>query len=235
MGTIKAVLFDAGQTLYHADSPSTRNLWHRLMCDLGFDFSPETVEAAARAGHESTRSRWRQFETSGRPTSPDQLAALVEDLDRAVLQELGITENDDVLVKRINKWFTDGVHFELYGEVIPVLEELQRRGYRMAVVSDGSHQEEDLRKLGVDHFFDPIIGSIYVGYVKPMPEIYHLALDALEMRPDEAVMVGDNYERDVVGPEALGIRGVHLVRDDSDSPVERVITDLWELLDHLDD
>lgn len=46
---------------------------------------------------------------------------------------------------------------------------------------------------------------------KPSLGFYQLALDALELRPDQVLMVGDDLEADIGGAQALGMRGI-LVR-----------------------
>lgn len=51
-----------------------------------------------------------------------------------------------------------------------------------------------------------ISGEAGVG--KPSPEAFHLVLDALGVRPEQAVMVGDSRERDVKGALAVGVRPV---------------------------
>lgn len=111
------------------------------------------------------------------------------------MAELGIAENEEYLVHRIKTWFTMASTLSYSSTLSRLLAELRRRAYRLANVSNGSYQAENSQKLDIEPFFEMIIGSIYVGYVKPMPEIYHLALDALDIEPSETEMVGDNYDR----------------------------------------
>jgi HAD superfamily hydrolase (TIGR01458 family) len=80
---------------------------------------------------------------------------------------------------------------------------------------------------------------------KPAPEFFATALDALGVAPDEAAMVGDDIETDVLAPQAGGITGV-LVRTGKFRPEtlaeapgrpDQVIdsfADLPALLDRLD-
>jgi FMN phosphatase YigB (HAD superfamily) len=44
--------------------------------------------------------------------------------------------------------------------------------------------------------------------MKPHPEIYHDALRALDLEPQEVVMVGDSLKADVAGAQALGMIAV---------------------------
>jgi HAD superfamily hydrolase (TIGR01458 family) len=78
---------------------------------------------------------------------------------------------------------------------------------------------------------------------KPAPSFFHAALAALDVNPEETVMVGDDVESDVLGAQAVGIAGV-LVRtgkfrpSDLDAPgrPDHIIDDiggLAEVLEHL--
>ncbi|HUC19945.1 MAG TPA: HAD-IA family hydrolase, partial [Candidatus Polarisedimenticolaceae bacterium] len=60
----------------------------------------------------------------------------------------------------------------------------------------------DLRDL-----FDVVVTSQEVGVMKPQPEIFHLTLDRLGVKPDEAVFI-DDREDNVRGGEAVGIHSI---------------------------
>src|SRR5438876_561774 len=51
------------------------------------------------------------------------------------------------------------------------------------------------------------LDSQVVGIEKPDPRIFHLALDRLGVRPEEALFAGDIYAIDMVGARAAGIEG----------------------------
>jgi putative hydrolase of the HAD superfamily len=55
-----------------------------------------------------------------------------------------------------------------------------------------------------------VIDSHVVGIEKPDPRIFHLALDRLGVRPEDAVHVGDTVSADIDGARAAGIRALHL-------------------------
>jgi putative hydrolase of the HAD superfamily len=73
-------------------------------------------------------------------------------------------------------------------------------------------QVEKLQFLGLDGLVDVLVTSEEVGVAKPHPAIYHAALDHLGCAPDEVVMVGDNWENDIVGASRVGIRSIWLNR-----------------------
>jgi putative hydrolase of the HAD superfamily len=86
--------------------------------------------------------------------------------------------------------------------------------YKIGIVTNNrtAEQQEKLRHLGMSHLVDALITSEDVGVLKPDPAIYAQALQRLGATPAETVMVGDNWQADVVGALAVGIRPVWLNR-----------------------
>ncbi|MDO7886310.1 HAD family hydrolase [Hymenobacter cheonanensis] len=75
-----------------------------------------------------------------------------------------------------------------------------------------AEQQEKLRFLEMTSLVDALITSEDVGVLKPDPAIYHVALARLQASPAQTVMVGDNWQADVLGALAVGIRPVWLNR-----------------------
>jgi putative hydrolase of the HAD superfamily len=119
-------------------------------------------------------------------------------------------------------------NFEVFEDVMPVLEELHRAELRLGLVSNGIR---DLREFVVHHKLevDAIVGSRAHGYVKPHPTIFLAALQQLGVEPAEAVMVGDSLEEDVEGARALGLRAILMDRQDRHPEIEERLTDLYGL------
>ncbi|MGV2482242.1 UNVERIFIED_CONTAM: HAD-IA family hydrolase, partial [Salmonella enterica subsp. enterica serovar Weltevreden] len=67
-------------------------------------------------------------------------------------------------------------------------------------------QREKLFGTGLGEAFDLTLVSGEVGLGKPDPRLFRMALCAFGMGPEEAVMVGDNPERDIKGALSAGIR-----------------------------
>lgn len=94
-----------------------------------------------------------------------------------------------------------------------VLSELSKR-FRLALITDGAPgiQRAKIRGSRLGRFFGTILVSGEVGFGKPTPEIFTMALDRLDAAPAESVMVGDSLPRDVGGARAVGIRTVWVNR-----------------------
>lgn len=97
-----------------------------------------------------------------------------------------------------------------YPHVNLALLRLFRMHLKLAVVSDAPRMQVWMRlvQLGVDMFFDTVVTFDDTGVRKPAPEPFQKALELLGVRPEEAVMVGDWAERDIVGAKTLGMHTV---------------------------
>ena len=99
----------------------------------------------------------------------------------------------------------------LFDDSLSTIIELHQRGFLLGIVTNriwgGPPFLEDLRTLGLHQYFHPdaIAISGDLGRRKPAPEIFLHALNALDVSPAEAVMVGDSLSADVLGAQALGI------------------------------
>ena len=98
----------------------------------------------------------------------------------------------------------------LYPHVKMTLIQLLSRGLKLAVISDAPRQEAWLRLcyLQLHHMFDMVITYEDTGEYKPSPAPFRMVLDRMGIKADEALMVGDWPERDIVGAAELGIRTV---------------------------
>ncbi len=87
------------------------------------------------------------------------------------------------------------------------LERLRAAGLKLAVVSNSEGTlEQMLVEIDLRPLFDTVLDSSVVGFTKPDPRIYHLALERLGVRAADALMVGDSPSADVDGAHAVGIR-----------------------------
>jgi len=70
-----------------------------------------------------------------------------------------------------------------------------------------------LDRAGIVDFFARVVSSGTEGVAKPDPEIFHRAVGRLEVRPEEALYVGNLANTDARGARAAGLHAVWLNRD----------------------
>jgi HAD superfamily hydrolase (TIGR01549 family) len=118
-------------------------------------------------------------------------------------------------------------HYRRLRQPVPgalALLEALKPQVRIGIVTNNrtSEQEDKLQFLGMTHLVDALITSEDAGVTKPDPRIYEVALQRLGARPEETVMVGDNWQADVLGALAVGIRPLWLNRFGTQRPLAQV-------------
>jgi putative hydrolase of the HAD superfamily len=114
------------------------------------------------------------------------------------------------------------------------LLELLRGSYKLALITNGT---SDFQRLKIAHTdmagrFDATIVSGDLGTGKPHPEPFLAALEALDVSPEEVVMVGNDEARDIAGAQALGIRTIWV--QPGDPSQADAVTDLTRIPELLE-
>ena len=100
--------------------------------------------------------------------------------------------------------------------------------------------DRKIARFEIADLFDAILVEGELGFGKPDERVYRRALSALDVKPADAWMVGDNLEWDVAAPQKLGMSGVWvdargrgLPNDSAVKPdyIVRSLADLRSLID----
>lgn len=124
----------------------------------------------------------------------------------------------------------------LYPHVISTLAKLAKRGIKLAILTDAPPKQAWLRlcSLNLQHLFDVVITPAETGVHKPSPLAFRAAIETLNVKKDEVIMVGDWPERDLVGAKNFGIKSVFARYGDprgvTDSGADYDIEDVSDLL-----
>jgi putative hydrolase of the HAD superfamily len=176
------------------------------------------VEAAARHGIELDLARYDEarlgaFRDVERHPELDHDEEIWVRFTEDVLRGMGGEgpRVRDVAFEILRGW-EQHENFELYDDVLPAIAELRAHGLLLGLVSNASRDLEAFsrhHRLDVDAW----ISSGSHGKVKPSPTIFRAVLELLDVRPEEAAMVGDQPADDVDGARALGMRAFLLDRE----------------------
>ena len=126
----------------------------------------------------------------------------------------------------------------LFDGCAAVLEALKARGYRLGVSANQvPGTVKRLKAWGILRFFDVIAPSAELGMAKPDPAIFLWALQEAGCKPENAVMIGDRIDNDILPAQALGMKAVRVltgpaaVYGPADDPSDAVVCSLSALLD----
>jgi len=125
---------------------------------------------------------------------------------------------------------------KLYPHVRKMLEALRQR-FPLAIVTDAqsAYALGELHKVGLTHYFNPIVVSGDHGFRKPDPRLFEYALQGLGVPAGQTVYVGNDMFRDIYGARQVGMRTVMFDSDQGTKQYEDCqpdyrITDYRELL-----
>jgi putative hydrolase of the HAD superfamily len=205
LDSFKGILFDVGDTLITADPPA-KEVALTVANQFFPDLAPLLVLTALEAVITFFGKHYLNYPLHGQ----DQLLADMAQAARIALQETADVDIDFLpFVKKVR----NSIRYRPFPDVLPTLRCLQERGKSLAIVSNWDPALPALlAKLGLAEFFAFILPSAEIGMEKPDEGIFRLALQRLDLRPQEVVHIGDSYEADVAGARAVGITPILLDR-----------------------
>ncbi len=121
----------------------------------------------------------------------------------------------------------------------PVLEALSEK-YPLVLVSNFyGNVETVLKDFGIDKYFKKVIESAVVGVRKPDPKIFTLGVEALGLQPEEVMVIGDSYSKDILPAEKAGcqvmwLKGKGWTKEEDDTLHPNIIESLDEALDFIE-
>ena len=210
---IRGLVFDVDETLVYYEGYDHRK-W----------FEEWVVPVLRKAGIEIDYETYRKT-VSG-------------ELPRSYVRRLGI---DPVemwkVIDRANNEYRKAMAREGKIKAFPdvdALGELRKLGLKMAAVSNASQENTEfvLDLFNLRELFDVVVGKDYsnIDGVKPSPYLINKALRALDLKPEEVLVVGDSVH-DVLAGHRAGARVVNVTRFGRVEGADYYVENLWELLE----
>ncbi len=96
----------------------------------------------------------------------------------------------------------------LYDDAISCLEKLHCK-YKIGIIANQNFgSKERLAKFGILKYIDLIIASAEEGVAKPDKKIFEIALSRADCVPEQAVMIGDRIDNDIIPAKAIGMKTI---------------------------
>ncbi len=198
-----AVFFDVDFTLIHP-GPRFQGTGYQATCArYGVTVDPERFDAAV-AGAAPLLD------------SADQLydAGLFVAFTSGIIEGMGgVGAGVEAAAREIYDAWAEHHHFSLYDDVPGALRRLHHDGIRVGLISNTHRCLASFEShFELDGLIAVTVSSSEHGFMKPHPKIFQAALDRMQVRADEAVMVGDSLTHDVAGARLVGMRAILLAR-----------------------
>lgn len=218
---IKAVVFDLDNTLvdFMLMKRNAVEAGIRGMIDAGLPFAQEEVDRTITAIYKEKGIEYQQVFNR-------LLEQLIGGVDPKILAA-GI-----IAYRRARE-----ATLVPYPHVHYTLFTLARLGLRLGVVSDAPQLEAWLRlcSLSLHHIFDAVVTFEDTGVRKPDAAPFRRILSLLDVQPEEAIMVGDWEDRDILGASNVGMRSAFARYGDTfgtgDTRADHELRDIRELID----
>jgi putative hydrolase of the HAD superfamily len=230
---VKAVFFDFYNTLVNYDPPR-EELEARALKDLGIEVSPEAFRRPLVIADEFIYREHARSPLSKR--SKEETKAVYAQYQRIVLNEAGIDASPKLIAAILGKWQQLKFKLVLFDDVIPALTHLKGLGLILGLISNVDRDITPVcQELGLSAMLQVVVTSQGVGFNKPQPGIFLVALKQAGVKSSEAIYVGDQHQIDVVGANEAGMLGILLDRggyfeEITDCPRIRSLTEVAEHL-----
>lgn len=139
----------------------------------------------------------------------------------------------------IPRWY--GKLEKLYPDTKMILEILSKK-YKLGVIANQSlGTKERLDNWNIGKYFDVVVASAEAGCAKPDLKIFNLALEQAGCKPNDAVMIGDRLDNDIVPAKQIGMKTVwvrqgfakyQIICNESEQP-DFIIDSISDILDIL--
>ncbi len=165
---------------------------------------------------------------------------IVERFARPFREEGSRLGDDAEFLSRLNTRYLNVLAEQksLVPGAIELLDYLTGKGYPLYILSNGfaEVQHRKLESGGIAHYFKRLILSDEIGVTKPDRRIFDYALQQIGAEPSEVLIVGDNYDADILGAMNAGWTALYFNRDNLAIPGEQphyMVTSLSEIVNIL--
>ncbi len=216
---LRAVLFDMGGTIETFGHTREMRIHasagiRKLLLDTGIDLdlSDEELMRVVTSGlqkyHEycleslvefSTEKVWQEFILADFKVDRSKIARVSEEL----------------MVYIENHYYKR----EMRPEIPAVLEKIKQMGLKIGLISNVNSLGQvpgNLKRYGIESYFNPVILSSQYGIRKPDPSIFHYAARLMDVPTSACVYVGDRIARDIIGSQRAGFRLAVQIQHDYD-------------------
>ncbi len=220
------LFFDLDRTLWDFESNSYEALSDVYQKYALKPYFPDP-EDFVRAYHKYNERLWAEY----------RLGSLSKEVLRSKRFELTLKERELInpeLAKQIGEEYLalSVIKTRLFPNTIEILEYL-KPNYKLYILTNGFRETQfsKMKNCGLDAYFDHVFTSETIGYNKPDTRIFSWAVNSVNGKKKECMMIGDDYDVDIAGATLYGMDTVYFnpMKLDNSAPSTYEITSLLEL------
>ena len=148
-----------------------------------------------------------------------------EDFSEQMLKEFTKEQNKNK-VEAFADFLKERMVFKLYNDVKEVLD----LPYRKAILTDSSRflvENSGLKEFG------PIFTPKETRALKPDPKVFWAVIESFKIKPEDAVMIGDDIERDLVSAKKIGMKTILIDRENKFQSYQGIRIDSFKELKNI--
>jgi HAD superfamily hydrolase (TIGR01549 family) len=217
LNATKAVFFDLYGTLAYQENPVTNEEVSEYLFRRTYEVSPQQLGAAIafvafidypKHGYRN----WRHF------------------LSR-VSWRLGTKIDEETLSHIVNLY--ESRPYRLYPDAADAVINARKSGLLTAIITTGTRFIAENAIKPIREHFDLVMTGFEAGCDKSNPKMYLKALEMLKIKPQEAFVVGDDFQLDFLIPKRLGIKAVLLDRESKNKTINVSAHNLYEAIEFI--
>ncbi len=198
---IKHVFFDLDHTLWDFETNSNHTFEYIFkQFDIKVDF-----EKFKNIYYPINETYWKRYRENSISKEDLRLGRLND-----TFLKLNVRVSNAVIVLLADAYIENLSNYNsLVHGALDILEYLKPK-YTMHIITNGFQeiQGKKMKNSGLEPYFKTVITSEQVGVKKPNPEIFNFALTTCQAKAEESMMIGDNYEADIMGAMQSGIDAI---------------------------
>ena len=234
---VKAIFFDFGGTLMDSESDIIAHI--NMMKDIAqkYKISASPEEMADKYNSFIFTKKMTLLDSDSNKKSFSPLRESTRRAVRKIFSFYHIEPPEEDM-----NWFSKVYlknhrkYLKLFPETLDVIQKIRNiDSIHIGIISDidTDYQKFQFDAFGITHLFDSITTSEEVQSYKPGKYIFNVALKKADCRGTESIMIGDSYEKDIIGGKNMGMTTIWINKfsgDDADmDKADFVVKDLKEI------